>query len=88
MRKRALKKSKFSDVAAMPSKEHSWFGFELWKQPVNDDIDDVIIGYDFQDIDGNGGILGFAGPIYIRHEASSITTISGVMKFDIKDFSE
>lgn len=36
-------------------------------------------------IDGVGGVLGSAGPVYIRTGGEKITTITGVMQFDILD---
>ena len=95
---------------------HSWFG-DVWEQKVNVDIDDVLIGWAMEDIDGPGDTLGYAGkksfyysllmlasniklisrplhhnspgPVYSRGDDRTYeTAISGVMKFDIADFSE
>ncbi len=46
-------------------------------------VDDVVIGYRIEDIDGPGSILGRAGPLYIRN--SNGLTISGIMVFDVAD---
>jgi len=66
-----------------------WFGGTWEEQGVrnNDPIEDLLIGYEITDIDGIGGTLGFAGPKFARfNEPGKITTISGIMKFDIQDF--
>jgi hypothetical protein len=47
-------------------------------------IDDIIIGYDFSPIDGNGGILGNAGPLYLRPEPIRLP-YSGILKLDRDD---
>jgi len=77
------------DLPDMPQRSysaHDWFGNE-WEETVNVDIDDVLIGYSTENIDGLGGVLGFAGPIYSRRSDDSVTAVSGVMKFDGVDFS-
>ncbi len=68
--------------------EHDWFAGTWPNRKVNTYIDDVLIGYEITDIDGVGNVLGFAGPLYIRHNAGdgTYTTISGIMKFDREDF--
>lgn len=76
------------DVPRRRSSSHSWFGNDF-REKVNVDIDDVLIGYEMEDIDGEGGILGYAGPVYTRTaDRSKITAISGIMKFDKVDFRE
>ena len=42
------------------SSSHSWFG-DVWDEKVNVDIDDVLIGWSMEDIDGYGNTLGYAG---------------------------
>jgi len=73
------------DVPKKSSSSHSWFGSDF-DQKVNVDIDDVLIGYQMEKVDGRGGVLGFAGPVYRRKDQGSITAISGIMKFDKEDF--
>ena len=50
---------------------------------VNQDIDDVLILVNLVEIDGEGGVLGGAGPCYIRTEGD--LTILGTMQFDTAD---
>jgi hypothetical protein len=62
-----------------------WFGnIATVYNPYNEAVDDVVIGYAIQYIDGPGKILGSAGPRYTRYDGSPI---SGTMKFDIDDFT-
>jgi len=66
-----------------------WFGGTWAELGVrnNDPIEDLLIGYEITEIDGRGGTLGFAGPSFARfNEPGKITTISGIMKFDVRDF--
>lgn len=56
-----------------------FFGFSY-----NGPVDDVVIGYHIDYIDGEGGVLGFAGPRIIRK--GSYIPVSGIMKFDSEDF--
>ena len=42
------------------SSSHSWLG-DVWEEKVNVDIDDVLIGWAMEDIDGSGSTLGYAG---------------------------
>jgi hypothetical protein len=66
-----------------------WFDGEFGNAgPVNVDVDDVLIGYSIETIDGLSGILGFAGPVYTRETENSMSAISGIMKFDKEDFDE
>lgn len=61
-----------------------WFnGF--FEQANSEAVDDVIIGYEIAPIDGEGSILGQAGPIYVRPGLTS--AISGIMVFDEADFA-
>lgn len=54
-------------------------------QNINQTIDDVLILVDLVAIDGPGGILGSAGPCFIR--TSNSLTILGYMRFDTADLS-
>lgn len=53
---------------------------------VSETIDDVVIFVILQNIDGNGGILGSAGPCFVRNSPSFLTAW-GVMRFDTTDLS-
>ena len=77
------------DVEKRTNQFHDWFGDE-WPNadPVNVDIDDVLIGYSMETVDGLNGVLGFAGPVYSRESDDSISAVSGIMKFDKEDFNE
>jgi hypothetical protein len=48
-------------------------------------VDDVLIEAYLPAIDGTGGILGQAGPYSVRNLTTDITTVVGVMEFDIAD---
>jgi hypothetical protein len=61
-----------------------WFNGDF-DSPYNEDVDDVVIGYAIDQIDGVGGTLGFAGTSYTR--VSNGSPISGIMKFDEDDFA-
>jgi len=79
-------KGDLPDQPRVNNPNFDWFAGEWPGQGVNIAIDDLLIGYEFTEIDGRGGVLGFAGPKYARQEPTAITTISGIMKFDIADF--
>lgn len=50
-------------------------------------VDDIVIGYDFQHIDGIGGTLGLAGNTYTRYRGDQLSfPIASIMIFDIEDF--
>jgi len=51
---------------------------------VNQTIDDVLILITLVAIDGEGGVLGGAGPCYVR-DAGDPLTVMGVMQFDTAD---
>lgn len=53
--------------------------------PIEGTIDDIIIEVALVNIDGRGGILGSAGPRYVRN--SDNLTLSGVMQFDVADLA-
>jgi len=61
----------------------NWFGGE---GVYNGFVDDIVIGYNVDSIDGEGSILGFAGPLYIRSD--TFHTISGIMVFDEADLGQ
>ena len=61
-----------------------WFAGQF-DTPNNDAVDDLIIGYEIRPIDGEGAILGQAGPLYYRSGFTS--AISGLMIFDEDDFA-
>lgn len=46
-------------------------------------LDDIIIEVNLREIDGPSGVLGRAGPRYLR--VPDFTTISGMMEFDVAD---
>jgi hypothetical protein len=77
------------DVEKRTNQFHDWFGDE-WPNadPVNVGIDDILIGYSMETVDGLNGVLGFAGPVYSRESNDSISAVSGIMKFDKEDFDE
>lgn len=45
-----------------------WFADTWPGVTTNFAIDDILIGYSFEEIDGLYGVLGYAGPVYARHE--------------------
>ena len=59
----------------------NWFGNDPYVHTGS--VDDLVIGYKFDDIDGPFNILGYAGPIYLR--SGSNLPISGIMVFDSVD---
>ena len=63
---------------------YDWFGGYL-SASYSGAVDDVVIGYEMQVIDGLNGFLGSAGPTYRR--SSTRSTISGIMRFDQDDFA-
>jgi hypothetical protein len=54
---------------------------------VSQTIDDVLILVDLVPIDGSGGVLGAAGPCFIRSPGDGLT-ILGYMKFDTADLAD
>jgi hypothetical protein len=54
-------------------------------QSLNMTVDDVLIFAAVVPIDGSGGILGSAGPCYVR--AGSLLPVAGIMKFDSADLA-
>ena len=65
-----------------------WFGGAFGSSTYNGPVDDLVIGYRIGTIDGPGGVLGAAGPVFVRRDRSNnpVGTISGVMEFDAADF--
>ena len=63
-----------------------WFNGQF-AAPYNGAVDDVVIGFEIADIDGPGGTLGAAGPIFVRttDQGAPLSPISGVMIFDLAD---
>jgi hypothetical protein len=53
---------------------------------VDEWVDDLLIFASVDSIDGRGGILGQAGPCYIRN--SDTLTVSGMMEFDVADLEQ
>jgi hypothetical protein len=74
-----------NDLANISSQSSGfdWFSGRF-SSAYNEVVDDVVIGYAIETIDGPGLILGSAGPTYIRNDGSPI---SGTMRFDIDDFT-
>ena len=58
--------------------------------PVEGTIDDLLIDVAFSDLDGPSGLLGRAGPRFLREESGEdgFLTIYGTMEFDIGEFEE
>ena len=64
-----------------------WFGGEF-ESSYSGAVDDLVIGYDIPTtIDGPGGQLGGAGPVFVRRDRQGrpLSTISGIMFFDGAD---
>lgn len=74
-----------NNLPSVDDSVHDWFDGEF-STPVDGPIDDILIGYSIEPIDGNGNTLGFAGPVYIRPGYGSVA--SGIMKFDEVDFAD
>jgi hypothetical protein len=72
------------DFAKQFNPNFDWFGGVFSPSAYREAVDDVVIGYAIQYIDGNKGILGRAGPTYTRNDGSPI---AGIMQFDIDDFT-
>ena len=65
-----------------------WFSGQF-STPFAGAVDDLVIGFEIAEIDGLGEILGSAGPVFTRLDASgnALAPISGVMIFDVVDVS-
>ena len=61
-----------------------WF-YNQFSSTFNGPIDDVLIGYSMEYIDGPSNVLGFAAATYYRNGFPS--PVSGIMKFDQDDFN-
>jgi len=74
------------DLSPFPANEvPDWFGGLFGPgNGFNGAVDDIVIGYALASIDGPGGILGQAGPTFIR--PGTFTPIAGIMFFDVDDF--
>jgi hypothetical protein len=66
-----------------------------WQQPavscapaINEVIDDVLIFVYAIDIDGVGGVLGQAGPCWLRTGSDAGMPLTGIMEFDIADLED
>ena len=65
-----------------------WFGGQFEGSSYNGAVDDLVIGYDIPaTIDGPGGQMGGAGPVFVRRDSRGrpLSTISGIMFFDGAD---
>lgn len=62
----------------------AFYSFDNARNPSYFEVDDLMIEAYLTNIDGEGGVLGQAGPYSIR-SASDPTTVVGVMEFDIAD---
>ena len=56
--------------------------------PVNEVVDDILIGYEFTTVDGPNQVLGFARPTFAvsRNGSPAPLPFAGAMTFDIDDF--
>ena len=54
-------------------------------EAINEDIDDLVIFVRLQEIDGVNGVLGSAGPCWIR-DVGALTAVGG-MRFDVADLA-
>lgn len=70
------------DHPSMPIHNFDWFANTWPEFAINGPVDDVLIGYSVEYVDGVGGVLGHAGPVYVRNvkndegQSLSATTIS------------
>lgn len=61
--------------------------------PVEGTLDDVFIDVAFSDLDGPSGLLGRAGPVFVRpcddlSAPDACLSVYGIMEFDINEFAE
>jgi len=56
------------DQPKSSNENFDWFANTWPGVTTNIAIDDILIGYSFEEIDGLNGTLGYAGPVYARHE--------------------
>lgn len=83
-------KGDLPNVRKQSDPNFSWFGRRFpGAKNYNEPVDDVVIGYSFQKIDGPGKVLGKAGPMHSRGKGQlgNYSTISGTMIFDSEDLS-
>jgi len=71
------------DIGAQPE-GFDWFNGQFAPKSYRGSIDDILIGFNLDYIDGVSNILGFAGATFVRNGFSS--PISGIMVFDSADF--
>jgi len=80
-------KCDLQDIARQSSpSDFDWFGGTFKPKSFNGDVDDVVIGFSIEFIDGANGVLGFAGAVFLRTGPPGSSPISGIMKFDEDDF--
>jgi hypothetical protein len=80
-------KCDLQDIASQSSEsDFDWFNGQF-SEPFNGAVDDVVIGFSIQPIDGVNGVLGFAGAQYLRGQTDGSSPISGIMVFDQEDFA-
>jgi len=72
------------DEADINAVNFDWFA-GTFDDSFSGPIDDVVIGYEIGEIDGLHGVLGYAGPTYVRNVGK--LPVAGIMKFDIVDFN-
>jgi|AntRauTorckE5430_2_1112549.scaffolds.fasta_scaffold01228_5 hypothetical protein len=75
-------KCDLSDAPGLPANSDWFSGY--FSTTFNGPVDDVVIGYEFKEIDGVGRTLGFAAATYFREDTRS--PVSGIMVFDQDDF--
>ena len=76
------------DIPAVTGQANfDWFaGFFKGAPPVNVPIDDILIGYKIEKIDGASGLIARAGPTRAENNPSFARVQAGVMQFDEDDF--
>jgi hypothetical protein len=81
-------KCDLQDIAARSqSSDFDWFNGQFSPKSFNGAVDDVVIGFSIESIDGVNGVLGFAGAQYLRTgQTAGSSPISGIMVFDQDDF--
>ena len=69
-------------LASDPDDQFDWFRNTWPDAKTNIAVDDILIGYSFEEMDGEHGVLGFAGPVYVRRQigdadhSESVTAVS------------
>ena len=77
-------KCDLQDIASQPS-SFDWFNGQF-SEPFNGAVDDIVIGFSLEFIDGESNALGFAGAQFLRGQ-TGLSPISGIMVFDQDDFA-